>query len=149
LYEANGASVNLRPVAHLFDLNLQVQDNLPCPNVEYRITDATPADDNGRFWAINTFFPEDTELQTDSDPLAAVYGEGATHQQSQVVERLVQFQFSEDGIVFSETPPVQLVLSNDGEARNWEAIALLDSRGFLIATDQYPATILAFVKHNE
>ena len=109
LYEAYGEAVNPGPVAHLFDKNLQMQDNLPFPNVEYRLTDATPTDESGRFWAINTFYPGDEALQTSSDPLAAEYGEGATHQSSPIVERLVQFQFSEDGVVFAETPPIQLV----------------------------------------
>jgi hypothetical protein len=146
LYEANGAAVNPSPAAHLFDLNLQMQDNLPMPNVEYRITDATPSDENGRFWVINTFYPGDQELSTNTDPLEIEYGEGSTHQVSRIVERLVQFQFSEDGIELSETPPIQLVLSSDGEARNWEAITPLEGGGFLIATDKYPTTILAFVK---
>jgi hypothetical protein len=149
LYEANGAAINPSPAAHLFDKDLLMQDNLSFPNVEYRITDATPSDENGRFWATNIFYPGDQFLQSTSDPLAEEYGKGATHQSSQVVERLVQFQFSEDGIVFAETPPIQLVLSNDGEARNWEAIAPLEGRGFLIATDKYPATILAFVEHKD
>jgi hypothetical protein len=149
LYEAYGAAVNPDPVAHLFDKNLQMQDNLPFPNVEYRVTDATSSDENGRFWVINTFYPGDEALQTSNDPLAAEFGEGATHQNSPIVERLVQFQFSEDGVVFAETPPIQLVLSSDGKERNWEAIAPLQGRGFLIATDQYPSTILAFIEHSE
>jgi hypothetical protein len=149
LYEANGAAVNPSPMAHLFDTGLQVQDNLPFPNVEFRITDATPPDDNGRFWAINTFFPVDVLLQGDSDPLSGEDSEGTSQQISQALERLVQFQFSEDGIVFSETPPVGLVLSSDGQLRNWEAIARLDSRGFLLASDQYPATILAYIEYTE
>ena len=149
LYESNGAAVNPSPVAHLFDTGLQVQDNLPFPNVEYRITDITPPDEYGRFWAINTFYPGDQALQTETDPLFEEYGKGVSHQNSQNVERLVQFQFSEDGIVYSETPPIQLVLSSDGVERNWEAIALLENRGFLIATDRYPTTILAFIEYTE
>jgi hypothetical protein len=149
LYEANGSQVNPGPVAHLFDEKLSLQDNLPFPGVEYRITDATPADEYGRFWAINIYNPDDKALQTAADPLAEEYGEGLTHQNSQIVERLVQFQFSEDGIVLAETPPIQLVLSNDGEARNWEAITPFQGRGFLIATDNYPTTILAFIEYSD
>lgn len=149
LYEANGSGVNPSPVAHLFDSSLQIQDTLPMPNVEYRITDATPPDDFGRFWVINTFYPGDQVLQIKNDPLAAQFGEGLSHQVSEIVERLVQFQFSEDGIIFSETPPVQLVLSSDGKERNWEAIARIDDRGFLLASDKYPSTILAFIAYTE
>ena len=61
----------------------------------------------------------------------------------------MQLQFSEDGIVLAETPPIQMVLSNDGEPRNWEAIAPFEGRGFLIATDSYPTTILAFLEVQE
>lgn len=149
LYESNGAAVNPSPVAHLFDTGLQIQDNLPFPNVEYRITDITPPDEYGRFWAINTFYPGDQALQTDTDPLFEEFGKGASHQNSQNVERLIQLQFSEDGIVYSETPPIQLVLSSDGVERNWEAIAPLENRGFLIATDRYPMTLLAFIEYTE
>ena len=39
------------------------------------ITDATPTDESGRFWAINTFYPGDEASQTSNDPLAAEYGE--------------------------------------------------------------------------
>ncbi len=149
LYEANGALLNPNPVAHLFDQELAIQDELRMPNVEYRITDATPADDYGRFWAINIFYPGDKSYKNAADPLVEAYGEGATHQNSQSVERLVQLQFSEDGIVLAETPPIQMVLSNDGETRNWEAIAPFEGRGFLIATDSYPTTILAFLEVQE
>jgi len=38
-----------------------------------------------------------------------------------------------------------LKLADDGQSRNWEGIAMLDQRGFLLVTDQHPNTILAFV----
>jgi hypothetical protein len=63
------------------------------------------------------------------------------------VERLVEFQFSEAGIVFSDHPPIQLALQDRQTSRNWEAIARLDEMGFLLATDRHPATILAFVPY--
>jgi len=31
------------------------------------------------------------------------------------------------------------------DARNWEGIVRLDNRGFLLATDKFPTTILGFV----
>ena len=34
-----------------------------------------------------------------------------------------------------------------GVARNWEGIARLEGRGFLLVTDQFPDTILAFVPY--
>ena len=61
------------------------------------------------------------------------------------VERLLAFQFTEDGIVLAPLAPIQLQLLPDDEARNWEGIARLDERGFLLVTDKFPETILAFV----
>lgn len=150
LYEANGPAVNPHPVAHLFDLEKRPQGTIPFPNIEYRITDATPPDETGRFWAINYFYPGDTKLKPGTDPLAARYGEGPTHAQNVTVERLVEFQFTEDGIALTDTPPLQLSLLGGDQARNWEALARLESngkRGFLIATDKFPETILAYVPY--
>ncbi len=146
LYEANGANVNPAPVAHLFDLGLQPQGTISMTHLEYRITDATSMDDSGRFWVINYFFPGDTLLNPAPDTLAEDYGEGPTHALNKTVERLVELQLSEDGIVLSDSEPIQLQLLGDSASRNWEAIARLDDRGFLLATDQYPETILGFVE---
>jgi hypothetical protein len=145
IYEANGTAVNPAPVAHLFDASLQPRDQLSFPNIEYRLTDTTRVDDNGRFWAINTFYTGDTSLYPSLDPLAVEFGEGATHSQGEVVERLLEFQFSEQGIVLADTPPIQLELTDTQHTRNWEAIVRLDDLGFIIATDEFPETLLAFV----
>ncbi len=148
LYEANGANVNPAPVAHRFDLDLTPLGEIPFPNIEYRITDATALDDDGYFWAINYLFPgEIAKLDPAPDPLVAAYGVGATHAAGPVVERLVKFQYTAAGIKLAAVQPVQLHLLADGEARNWEGIARLDERGgFLLATDKFPTTILAFVE---
>ena len=146
LYEANGANVNPNPVAHMFNLDMQLVGSLSMPTIEYRITDATQPDQNGLFWAINYFFPGDREkLKPAEDRLVTQYGQGETHAKSQAVERLVAFQFTEDGIVLAPLAPIQLQLLPDDEARNWEGIARLDDRGFLLVTDKFPETILAFV----
>jgi hypothetical protein len=148
LYEANGAAVNPQPQAHLFDSGLTLRNQLAFPSIEYRLTDATPADENGRFWAINTFYVGDASLYPRSDPIAEMFGEGETHAASPVVERLLQFQFTEQGIALVNAPPIQLELAADGATRNWEGIARLDQRGFLLATDEHPATLFAFVPVN-
>ncbi len=146
LYEANGANVNPQPLAHLFDERLQPAGRLPFPNIEYRITDATAPDAEGRFWVINYFFPgEIFKLDPAADQLAAQYGLGFSHAQSPIVERLVEFQITAGGIIRTDTPPILLQLMEDGSARNWEGIVRLDKRGFLLVTDKYPETILAFV----
>lgn len=142
-YEANGA-VNPSPVAHLFDEELNGVETAVFPRIEYRITDVTELDGDGRFWAINYNFPGNKELQTEDDPLVEMYGEGPTHVQSDGVERLLQFQYDESGVSLIERPPVQLQLLDD-DLRNWEGIVRLGDEGFLLATDKFPTTILAFV----
>ena len=47
------------------------------------------------------------------------------------------------GIQRTDKSPIQLELGL--LPRNWEGIVRLDNRGFLLVTDQYPVTILAFV----
>ncbi|MEM7033998.1 MAG: hypothetical protein AAF629_30940 [Chloroflexota bacterium] len=147
IYEANGQNVNPNPVTHLFDLAGQPQHTMSFPNIEYRITDATALDEEQRFWAINYLFPGNVgKLNPAPDLLRAKFGSGTSHQaRENVVERLVEFQVTDTGIEFTDTPPIQLVLLPD-EARNWEGVVRFDSpQGFLLATDKFPETILAFV----
>jgi len=144
LYEANGAGVTADPVGHMFDTNLAETGTVPLQNIEYRVTDATELDSNGRFWVINYFFPGESELASDSEPLVNSWGEGATHLGNEGVERLVELQYSADGISVVDAPPIQLYLLPD-DLRNWEGIVRLDNRGLLVATDKYPQTILGFV----
>lgn len=141
-YEVNGQQVTPHPVAHVFNFDLQPEGTLSMPNIEYRITDAAWAGDD-QFWAINYFYPGDVDLWPKNDPIADAFGEGPTHVQSLQVERLLRFQYSDSGITLMNVPPVELVLSN--EIRNWEGLVLLDDRGFLMATDKHPSTLLAFV----
>ena len=144
-YEANGAQVNPTPVAHLFDLLLDPQGVVLIPNLEYRITDATLADKQGRFWVINYFFPGDTKIAPSVDPLKQKYGTPPAQDKSKIVERLVQLQWDEKQIKLADRPPIYLQLLPDDTARNWEGLALLNERGFLLVTDQYPATLFSFV----
>jgi hypothetical protein len=146
LYEANGANVNPDPFAHLFDLRLGSLGIISFPTIEYRLTDATSPDPEGRFWIINPFFPGDiTYLKPAPDRLTAEFGTGPTHSRSAAVERLIELWYTAEGILLTDTPPVQLELVNDGKSRNWEGIVRLDERGFLLMTDKHPDTILAFV----
>jgi hypothetical protein len=146
IYEANGDGVTPHPTAYRFNLpDLENIQAVSFPQVEFRITDATPADEQGRFWAVNTFWPVDLGVATDIDPLAQQYGEGATHREYLTVERLLEFQVEPERISLTETPPIQLSLINDFNARNWEGLARLEDMGFLLMTDEHPASILAFV----
>lgn len=148
-YESNGQAVNPSPVAHVFDLALNPLGTIPSLSLEYRITEATPVDEQGQFWVINSFFPVEAyadEISTDT--LAETYGVGPSHAKSYVVERLVAMRMTEEGVERVEQPPLYLELSADGAARNWEGLVRLDQRGFLLATDRFPGTILAFVPYD-
>ncbi len=141
IYEANGSRVNRNPVAHIFDFGLQTISSIPMASIDYRITDATTSDESNNFWAINYFYPGDKELLPKYDPL----GKGDTvNQSNSAVERLVKFHYADDGIVLIEQPPLDLKLLPD-DSRNWEGLVRLEDRGFLIVTDKFPRTILAFV----
>ncbi len=144
IYEANGADLATDPVAERFDLALVSAGSLSYPQVEYRITDVTALDGEGRFWAINYFFLGEPELKPAVEPLAERYGRGPPHAQAEYVERLLEFELAESAIRLVERPPLQLSLLPD-EAGNWEGIVRLDGRGFLLVTDKFPETILAFV----
>ncbi len=143
IHEVNGVAHNPAPVAHRFDKELSPLGTIPFPSVEYRLTDATQLDAGGRFWAINYFFPGDEELAAEDDPIAEASGRGVTHEKLPQVERLVEFQYRDDAVTQTDTPPVQLALTL--LARNWEGVARLDERGFLLVTDQFPETVLGFV----
>jgi hypothetical protein len=111
------------------------------PNIEYRITDVSRVDDQNHFWAINYYWPGDAKrLKPAPDPIVMKIKEGKSHQNSDVVERLIEFEFNEDKIQLSGREPIQIELS-----RNWEGIVRLDDRGFLVATDKYPEMILGFI----
>ncbi len=51
------------------------------------------------------------------------------------------------GISLTDTAPLQLALESDGESRNWEGIVRLDDLDFIIITDKFPKTMLAFVQY--
>lgn len=144
-YEANGPSVVARPCAYRVDLPEHSAAALTLAPLPYRVTGATPADASGRFWVTNVFWPGEPWLRDAHDPLAQRFGKGPTHAHSEGVERLVELRVGPDGVTGTDTPPIALTLSDDGKIRNWEGIARLDDRGFLLVTDEHPKTILAFV----
>lgn len=142
-FEINGAGLNPAPVAHAFNFDLDPQGTISIPNLEYRLTDAA-ADSDNDFWAINYFFPGDTDLTPSSDPIAEKYGEGPTHAKQDQVERLVKMTYSSSEIALANSAPIQLTLDGDN-ARNLEGLVVLDEKGFLLVTDKFPSTLLIFV----
>jgi hypothetical protein len=145
LYEANGAHVNPSPRAVRFDRSLARLPSVPFPALEYRVTDATAVDADGRFWVLNYFFPgERDKLSPAADSLVLRHGIGASHRGAEAVERLVEYRYTPRGIVRTDTPPIWLRLSDAGP-RNWEGVVRFGD-GFLIATDRFPRTLLAYVE---
>ncbi len=150
LYEANGANVNPQPVGHAFRFDLSPDGLIDFPTIEYRITDVTALDAQGRFWAINFLFSGDRrKLDPAEDQIGVEHGIGESHVESKHVERLVEFKFTADGILTSDHPPIYLELMDGNIARNWEGIVRLDDLGFLLMTDKHPGTILGFVPFPE
>lgn len=145
--EANGANVNPSPRAKVFAPDLDFLGALPFPQVEYRLTDATALDARRRFWVINYFYPPDAAwLRPAPDPEVLRHGAPAWLTPETCIERLLELEITADGrIVRTATPPLWLRPADDGGCRNWEALVRLDDRGFLLMTDKYPGTLLAFV----
>jgi hypothetical protein len=145
-YEANGPSVVARPCAYRLDVPRHSAAALALFPLPYRVTGATPADADGRFWVANVFWPGEPWLREANDPVARRFGKGPTQARSEGVERLVELRVDpRAGVVGTDTPPVSLELAADGRIRNWEGIARLDDRGFLLVTDEHPSTLFGFV----
>ncbi len=142
--ELNAAPANPGANALVFDLELNLLGRQSVPQVQYRVTDATPADEDGRFWVAN-YKMDRCEYPLGEDPLASAYGLGPTHARIGRVERLVELEEKDGQIRFTRRPPIQIQLDLGDDGRNWEAVARLDGRGFLLMTDRFPDTILAFV----
>ncbi|MFC2088987.1 WG repeat-containing protein [Calditrichota bacterium] len=150
IYEANGKNVNDSPKAHQFDFNLNEVGKINFPNIEYRITDATEVDDNGFFWAINYFYPGDAKiLKPTLDIPVKQYRKENTYQQISTVEQLVKFKVGSEGIHLADMVLIKIKLDTTQDSRNWEGIVRLDHRGFLLVTDKFPETMLAFLPYRD
>ena len=146
IYEANGSNLRKDARQNVFSSKNGITSHINFPNIEYRITDFTRMDNNGRFWAINYFWPGDKKLLSPGeDYVLNKVKQGSTHSKYNQIERLIEFEMSAGEISISNTKPIQLFLESD-ESRNWEAIARLGNRGLLIATDKHPRMILGYVQ---
>ena len=145
LFEANGINVNSDPKASFYNSSLKQKGHISFPNIEYRITDATELDDQGRFWAINFFWPgEKKRLNPGKDLVLNNTVKGETHQEFEHVERLVEFKIDGKNIYKTNSLPIQLKLNQN--SRNWEGVVRMENKGFLMIVDEHPRTILAFIK---
>jgi len=146
IYEANGSNLRKNPTQTVFSHKRKNISQINFPNIEYRITDATVMDNNDRFWAINYFWPGDKQLlNPGEDNILNKVKQGSSHFKSDQIERLVEFQVNAGEISISDTKPIQLFLESDA-SRNWEAVARLDDKGLLIATDKHPRMIFGYVE---
>ncbi|HSH05711.1 MAG TPA: hypothetical protein VLL52_24555 [Anaerolineae bacterium] len=144
LYEVYDGRYNTTSVANL--ITADSNQTIPAPELAYRLTDVTELDENGRFWAINYYFPNDQELAQTDETLAQQYGQGHSHSQHPHVERLIPYLYNNQTLQLdTQTTPIWLQLEEN--PRNWEGIARLDERGFLIVTDKFPSTLFAFVPY--
>lgn len=144
IYEANGKNIRdsaWQPVVSMEKTVSKIEH----PHIEFRITDVTSLDTNNTFWAINYLWPGDKKrLKPAKDTISERYGKGTSHQNSEAVERLIQFELRNGMIQLTEREPIEIELDEDG-SRNWEGIVRLDKKGFLIATDKFPGSLLGFV----
>ncbi|MDP6338833.1 MAG: hypothetical protein QF842_00705 [Candidatus Marinimicrobia bacterium] len=144
LFEANGANVYPNATAEFYTTSLKHKASVKFPNIEYRVTDVTGVDSRGRFWALNYFWPgEKKRLLPGEDGILDGYEKGVTHKQYEHVERLVEYKINSKEIVRTDSAPIQLVMEE--KSRNWEGLARLGKKGFLMIVDEHPRTILAFV----
>jgi len=147
IHEANGVEGQKLISAFIFSNDLKNNKAVEMPRIPYRITDATEINSDGRFWVINCFYQGDRCLSVLKDGLIQFYNinQGKSHQRNLFVERLVELQYKNGKISLSNTKPIQLELKDD-ESRNWEGIVRLEEKGFLLITDKFPKTMLAFVR---
>ncbi len=143
LYEANG-DINPRPRALAFDRALMPLGELPMAEIEYRVTDATAVDERGRFWVANYHWPG-SPWQPGVCRLTEQYGRGESHARCNTVERLVELEITGSRIAPTARPPILFELIDDQHARNWEGVVRMPGGGFLVMTDEHPASILAYV----
>lgn len=142
IHELNGRRVNPAPVVTRMSRQLEVLEPWPFPPIEYRVTDATSGDGQGRFWVINQFWPGDApRVQALRDQLGVIDRPGG-----RPLERVVALRALEGRVVVDTTRGVvELVTRDDDVTRNWEGLARWGETGFLLVTDQHPRTILAHV----
>lgn len=146
-YEHNSAE-HLNPEAVRLDLDTGKLTRMPMTDLPFRLTDVSASDSEGRFWAINYFYPGDTDMQRHHDPIKSGFGQGRTQAQHPWTERLIEFQIRDQGIELSGREPIQLQLSDSG-GRNWEGLARLDDLGFLIISDQHPDSLFGFIPYED
>ena len=148
LFELNGMNTSCATPATRIDGRGGDPVAVAVEAIPYRITDATTADADHRFWVTQYSYREvgDTAECERSIRAAQCFQEvvdcdphgGVTRS----VERLLELR--DEGTAVRTTGRVIRLLREE-RARNWEGVARLDDKGFLVVTDEWPRTILGFV----
>jgi hypothetical protein len=141
VHEIDDPTAVYQPVAHVFPAGGDAT-TIPFPPVGYRITDVTQPDASGLFWALNTNQPDIDPKERLADDLFGTFGMGLTHSQSEGVERLVALRYTESGI---ELAGEMIQLQIAGQPRQWEGLARLDGRGWLLGEGGPDGARLGFV----
>jgi hypothetical protein len=143
IHELNSSTLTGQPQARMFTRADRMNEAVTFPHIEYRVTDATGIDqETGIFWVLNTYSPQQDDIQLDGDPFFEAYGTGATHAEQAHVERLLPLRVTESGVERAEgVTPILLSLSE--RLRPWEGVTRFDEQGFLLVTSGEP--LLAFV----
>jgi len=143
LYEANGVNLQKSPEHKVFSIIEFSTSKIISSNIEYRITDATKIDSNGKFWCINYLWPGDKiKLKPHKEFYLNEIEKNNNYKQ---IERLIEFELKNGKILLTENEPINFELEND-ISRNWEGIVRYGKDSFLIVTDKYPRMILGMVK---
>ena len=145
IFEANGANLQKQATQKALSIIDKTISPIGFPSIEYRITDATKVDNNGKFWCINYFWPGDKKLLKPKVNTAfSNFEKKDGPEDLDAVERLIELEIKNDEIIISDSEPIQLIL-DEKDSRNWEGVARLDDMGFLLATDKYPRMIFGFI----
>ena len=114
--------------------SLSEVEKIAFPNIEYRITDATCVDSSGKFFAINYFYPGEFGLLKPNLK---------KEEKDKAIEQILEFQILDDKIIRTARQPKIISKGISKSGHNWEGIVKLND-GFLIITDMFPKTILAY-----
>ncbi len=134
IHEANGINVNNNPKVFKLNENLREVEKLPFQNIDYRITDATNVDTNGKFFVINYFYPGEFEkLKPDLNESEREFA----------IEQILELQIVGNKIIKTDKLPIKLSNGKSKNGYNWEGIVRFND-GFILVTDKFPGTVLAY-----
>jgi len=134
IHEANGLNVNKNPYATKLDEKLMTSEKIPIPNIDLRLTDATDVDSTGKFYVINYYYPgEFNKLKPNLE------------KDSKAIEQILELQITDNKIVQIDKSIIELTNIKEENGHNWEGIVRFNN-GFLLVTDMFPKTILAYYK---